>query len=294
MAEQRLHASSDAELEAALRALAPVVAWPSAGDPASGADLAAVVRTRIQAVPARAGAFPNAARPVWPRGLSWRPARRAVIAALIALLAVAAIAGAIGLGLPGLRITLEPIPATPPPSARPSSVTSGAPTPRALGASMRLGEAMDAHDATALDARAGFHVRWPADPAVGPPEAAFIDNQKGGQVTLLWPTRPGLPVTLEPGVGLLMSEFQGSVDTGFFEKAAGANTIVERVQVAGNDGFWLHGDPHIFFWQGPDGFVDDSRRWVGDVLLWSDGPITYRLETSLGRDEAVRIAETMP
>ena len=37
----------------------------------------------------------------------------------------------------------------------------------------------------------------------------------------------------------------------------------------------------------------ESRRWVGDVLLWADGPITYRLETSLGRDAAIAIAETL-
>lgn len=294
MAERHLHGSSDAELEAALRALAPAVAWPAAGDPSTGADLAAAVRARIQAMPARGQALPGAGWLPWWRGLSWRPARRAVIAALIALLAVAAVAGAIGLGLPGLRISLEPVSPTPTTSAQPSIAASNAPTPRSLGASMGLGEALDAHDAAVLDARAGFRVRWPADPAVGPPEAVFIDERKGGQVTLLWPTRAGFPATLQPGVGLLMTEFQGSVDDGFFNKVVGADTTVQRVQVGGRDGFWLHGDPHIFFWQGADGFVDDPRRWVGDVLLWSDGPITYRLETSLGRDDAIRLAESMP
>jgi hypothetical protein len=50
----------------------------------------------------------------------------------------------------------------------------------------------------------------------------------------------------------------------------------------------------VFFWTSADGFVDDPRRWVGDVLLWADGPITYRLETSLGLEEAIRIAESVP
>ena len=58
-------------------------------------------------------------------------------------------------------------------------------------------------------------------------------------------------------------------------------------------GYWLTGDLHFIFWKGPNGFVDDSRRWVGDVLLWADGDITYRLETSLGRDRAVDLAESM-
>jgi hypothetical protein len=33
---------------------------------------------------------------------------------------------------------------------------------------------------------------------------------------------------------------------------------------------------------------------VGDVLIWSDGELTYRLETSLGRDAAVELAATIP
>jgi hypothetical protein len=68
---------------------------------------------------------------------------------------------------------------------------------------------------------------------------------------------------------------------------------VERLPVGDGKGYWLTGDPHFIFWKGPDGFVDDSRRWVGDVLLWAEGDITYRLETSLGRDRAVGLAESM-
>jgi hypothetical protein len=69
--------------------------------------------------------------------------------------------------------------------------------------------------------------------------------------------------------------------------------VVAPVRVAGGQGYWLSGDELYLFWEGPEGFVDDARRWVGDVLLWTDGSITYRLETSLGREEAIRIAESM-
>jgi hypothetical protein len=65
------------------------------------------------------------------------------------------------------------------------------------------------------------------------------------------------------------------------------------VRVGDARGYWLSGEQHLFFWEGPEGFVDDARRWVGDVLVWADGPITYRLETSLGREAAIRIAESM-
>lgn len=293
MADRLLHQLPDGDLEAALRGLAPAIAWPAATLP-GGTDIAAAVRARVEMlpVPTRDGGTP-AARLAGPWRWSWRPTRRALVLALVALLAIVAIAGALGLGLPGLRIILGEAPPTPGFSATPSVAPSVSASPEALGASLQLGDAVDPADRVELDARAGFAVLLPSDPAIGPPETAYIDDNRGGQVTLLWPTRPGLPSTLQPDVGLLISQFQGTVGREFFAKATGSNTTLEPVQVDGRDGYWLTGDPHVFFWEGDDGFVDDPRRWVGDVLLWSDGTITYRLETSLGQDEAIAIAESM-
>jgi hypothetical protein len=295
MAERRLHQLPDVELEAVLRGLAPTLAWPTVDRLPGGPDIATTVRTRIETIPAlREDRGPAVRRARW-FGSSWRPARRALLLALVALLAVAAIAGAVGLGLPGLRLILGDAPPNSPPSiSAPTLSTGPSPSGGRLGGAMGLGASLDARDAAALDARAGFPVRLPADPRLGPPGAAFIEDAKGGAVTLLWTPTPDLPATLEPTVGLLLSEFRGSIDQGFFSKAIGNKTTLERLRVGGNAGYWLSGDPHIFFWEGPNGFVDDPRRWVGDVLLWSDGPITYRLETALGRDEAVRIAESLP
>jgi hypothetical protein len=296
MADRLLHQLPDGDLETALSGLVSVLAWPTA-TLSEGTDIAAAVRARIEAIP-----IPRTGGPTTRTGLpggwrwSWRPARRALVLALVALLAIVAIAGALGLGLPGLRIILGEAPPTlsPTTSIAPSAPSASASaTPEALGASLRLGEALDPSDPHALDDRAGFPVRLPTDAQIGPPEAAFIDKLKGGQVTLLWPTRPDLPATLQPDIGLLISEFRGTVGSEFFAKATGANTKVEPVQVDGRDGYWLTGDPHVFFWEGQGGFIDDPRRWVGDVLLWSDGAVTYRLETSLGRDEAIRIAESL-
>jgi hypothetical protein len=145
-----------------------------------------------------------------------------------------------------------------------------------------------------LDAEAGFAVRWPSDPAIGPPDTAYIDDRKRGQVTLVWASRPGLPDTLEPGVGLLMSSFRGQVDSGTIQKVVSGGATARLVVVNGDRGWWVSGDPHFFFYEGPGGVVTDERRWVGDVLLWSDGPITHRLETSLGQDAAIELAESTP
>lgn len=286
MAEPQLRDLPDPELERALRGLAASIAWPTASSPEAGEpDLAAVVRSRVEALPA-----PGNVRQAWWRGPS---AGRALILALLALLALAALAGAMGLGLPGLRLLLGEAPAGAPASLSPTAGPGG-PEPGSLGSSMQLGEPIGALDPAGLAARAGFAVTLPADPAIGAPVSAWIDDLRGGQVTLLWPVGPGRPATSEPGVGLLLSEFEGAVNEGFFSKAIDAGTVVERVRVGGQPGFWISGEPHVLFWDGPGGGVDDARRWVGDVLLWARGPVTFRLESALGRDEAIRIAESLP
>jgi hypothetical protein len=284
MTDLHLSQLTDDDLEDALRSLAGVIDWPAARPVPGRPDVAALVRARIEAGPEPASRW------------TWRPARRALVLALIALLALAAIAGAVGFGLPGLRLLFGSAPVSPPPSVEPSrsaapgSSAPGSSATDAPGASMGLGDRVELAD---LDARAGFHVRWPNDPSLGPPDAAYVDPFTGGQVTLVWAARPALPATLEPGVGMLLSQFRGQVEEGFFTKAIDGGTSVERLPVGDGKGYWLTGDPHFIFWKGPDGFVDDSRRWVGDVLLWADGDITYRLETSLRRDRAVGLAESM-
>jgi hypothetical protein len=253
--------------------------------PAPAPDFASRVTQRISSRPA--------ARPWW-RGQSLvfgRPVRRALLVAVALLLVLAAVAGAVGLGLPGLRIIFGiPPGASPPPSASPASAVPSA-SGTLPGDSLGLGQYVAFEQ---LDQAAGFHVLRPGDPAVGPPDAAYVDALRANQVSLVWTTRPGIPATLEPGVGLLFTQYDGRLDNGFVTKALGSGTTVEPVRVNGREGYWVSGEPHFFFYTARNGqFVDDSRRWVGDALLWSDGIYTYRLETSLGREAAIRIAESV-
>ena len=274
MADQPLHLRSDADLEAALRGFGESVAWPEAP-----ANLAAAVRARIEATPRTV----EPTRSRW----SWWPARRALVAAVLILLVLAALAGASALGLPGLRLILGPAPVSPPPSLVPSaSPAAGAP-----GSTLGLGKQVALDD---LDSLAGFDVTWPSDPSLGPPDAAYIDQTLGGQVALVWRSREGFPDTLEPGVGLIVTAFRGTAEGGFYSKAISAGTTVQSVEVGDDRGFWLSGAPHFLFYEGPAGDIHDPRRWVGDALIWTRGAITYRLETSLDRAEAIRLAEAMP
>ncbi len=285
MAESRqpLHAISDETLGGALRDLGSSLAFPSAGGEAGRPDVAATTRARIVALdirPSRAGSRR------W-FGLGLRPMRRGLVLALVALLVLAAIAGAIGLGLPGLRIIFGDIPSQRP-TASPTAPGSASASPTPLGSGLGLGAVLPLADA---EARAGFDLVLPPDPAIGPPDVAYV---VGRRVNLLWATRPGLPDTEVDGVGLLISEFEGRVDPGLYNKIIDSGSKLTRVTVDGSQGWWISGAPHFFYYIDPDGnAVEDSHRQVGDTLIWTTGDVTYRLESSLGMDAAISLAESL-
>jgi hypothetical protein len=282
----------DDELARSLRELAPAIAFPDAGPTERRpADLAALARRRIEALPVR--------RSIWQRLLGGgdagersrrprtRPMRRGLVLALAALLVLAAVAGAVGLGLPGLRIIFGDGP-TSPPTASATNGSIASPSIRPVGALLGLGTALPFDEVERL---AGIDLLLPTDPDLGPPDVTYLDR---GRAALVWTSRPGLPETNTPGVGLVLSEFRGRVDEGYFQKVLGSETRMTRVLVGPSDGFWLSGDPHFFMYIDPLGnHRNDDHRVVGDVLLWAVGDVTYRLETSLGMAEAIRMAESL-
>lgn len=282
----------DTGLEAALRGLAPAIAWPAA-TATDGPDLAVRVRVRLQE---RAALPPTTRRWPWsrPSGPAARRLPRAAVLALLALLALAAIAGAVGLGLPGLRLVLGEPPASAVPSPAPGTASPAVPSqsPGAPGSRLGLGRAVTLEEARALTGRP---LPLPTDPSLGPPDAVYVDATRNDQVALVWAADPDLPASLEPGIGLILMSFDGRVHPDFATKLIGSGTTLERVRVGDDPGFWISGEPHFFFYETSEGgFVEDSRRWVGDALVWSDGVTTYRLESGLGRDASIALAATVP
>lgn len=277
MAEPRgtVAAMDDLALEGALRDLSTAVAYPTAG--AAGSDIAARVRqTIVAAPPARRGGLLR-----WLRG---RPVRRSVVVAIAALLVLAAVAGAVGLGVPGIRIIFGG--PTPPPSVASPSGAGG--SPGTLGQTLGLGTRVPIEEAERL---AGLDLVLPTDPAIGPPAGAFVFANR---VALVWPERPGLRADPSTGIGLLISQFRGDVDRGYYTKTLDTDAQLTPVTVDGSPGYWISGPPHFFFYVDPSGrTVDDVHRVVGDTLIWSDGDVTYRLESQLGMEEAIRLAESL-
>jgi hypothetical protein len=283
------------ELEAGLRDLGHALAIPPSGADGAVLDPAARARARIVAGGDRR-------RRVWSW---WRPRaggrlRRATILAVIAVLVVAAIVGAIGLGLPGIRIVPGSIPsatlrATPSTIASPSPSLSPSPSPSVegsfggpLGSGLGLGDPIALGDAGRA---ADITVMLPSSTGLGSPASAWIMD---GRLTLVWPTGPALPSTREAGVGLILSEFRGSIDPGYFQKTLDAGTTIVPVEVNGVTGYWISGTPHVIVFIDAHGSpVFDSRRIVGDTLLWARGDRTYRLESGLDRAAAIALAATL-
>ena len=278
----------DDELGSELRSLAAWLDVPTLAVPAGAADPARRARLRIEAAGGRMG------RRWWLPGRgNARPVRRSLVLAIVALVVLAAIVGAIGFGVPGIRIIFSGASPAPSASLAPSATSTFAaaasPTPAGPpGSDLDLGFLTTPAEAPNLT---DFGLLRPTDPAVGVPDTIWY---REGRLTLIWTSRPGLPDTEAARIGLLLTEFRGSVDREFIGKMVGSGTTLTPVTVSGSTGYWIAGALHDFFYLDANGqVVNDGRRAVGDTLIWTRGTITFRLETSLGREAAIRIAETI-
>lgn len=161
------------------------------------------------------------------------------------------------------------------------------PSPRDLD----LGERVT-FEVAASEAR--FPVGVPA--VLGAPDAVYIDELPSGRIVwLAYEPRAGLPEAEETGIGLLLGEFVGRTEADFvLKKLPPEGVVVEEVSVGGNRAYWLSGPLHeLLFLDRLGEVIADRTRLAGNTLIWTEGDVTYRLESALGQDEAIRIAESL-
>jgi hypothetical protein len=92
------------------------------------------------------------------------------------------------------------------------------------------------------------------------------------------------------GRPVLLSEFRARSYT-MLKKSASLKTKVEPVSVNGERGLWLEGPPHTLTYFNTYGeFQERTVKITGNVLLWTHGPVTLRLEGRISKAEALRIA----
>ncbi len=89
---------------------------------------------------------------------------------------------------------------------------------------------------------------------------------------------------------MLLAEFQGD-QTGVTKKLAGPDTWVEPAPI-GSFGIWLEGGKHLLIWEARPGENRQIKpRLAGNVLIWTDGDRTFRLEGGLNKGQMLQLGQ---
>jgi hypothetical protein len=258
------------ELERMLAALPRELAFPPTPDIAGRIGGMLPVRLPAQ-LPARQPA-------PWRRRTTWYAIAAAVLLLIVVL--TAALPGprravADFFGLPGIRIEFSP---------RGEGDTGG---PKEIGSTLLFGER------TTLE---GAQATVPFPIVVhGEPDEVYLRHDEGvTAVSLIYRASDELPEIGGTGVGMLLMEFRTGADTPFLAKRAMGDSVFLITSVNGNEAYWVERGELIV--QPPDQIEPEASAFArrsGNVLIWRDGQTTYRMETTLDREEAIAIAESL-
>lgn len=92
---------------------------------------------------------------------------------------------------------------------------------------------------------------------------------------------------------VLLSEYHAQ-SYALLKKVVGNRAVVEPIRVDGEPGLWVEGPPHTLTYFSEDGsFRERTVKITGNVLLWTHGGVTLRLEGALPRAEALRLARRL-
>jgi hypothetical protein len=180
------------------------------------------------------------------------------------------------LGIPGVRIEAEP-------GRRPPGIAR---------AELDIGRRVSLEEAAAA---VPFEVLEPTLAGLGAPDSVFLDERfESGRVTLVYDAGARLPRAAETGVGLLLTEFEATLDEDLVKKLTFEGTVVEPVAIGDDRGYWLGGEPHVILYGRPGGDVlSDTVRLAGNTLVWQHDGLTLRLESALGKRQALRVARSV-
>jgi hypothetical protein len=204
---------------------------------------------------------------------SWAPVAwpRALVLGIAATVLITGVVVAAVLVIPGLRLTFTP-----------SLPTASVPS-NALATRLALG------DPVALDA---VDARVPA--ILGQPDEVY-SARSGEVITLVYASSDELPELAGTGIGLLVQQINGSLERERIEKLiVEVSASVTELEIDGSPGYWIEGPPHLIRYRGPSGQErSEMTRLVGDTLVWQRGDVLYRIESGLGLETTLRIAESI-
>jgi hypothetical protein len=271
MTDQHLESQrSEAELGGTVRQIALELAYPPTP------DIAATVRRKLTA-------HERPPERQWPtKALA---GALAVILLLLAIvLAVPQVRAAV---LEFLQIGAIRIVAPTATSSAPTAVPAAGPATASPASTSRLLDIAGETSLAEAAARVNFPITLPEyPPDLGPPDQVYLQELgdpgiDGSAVILVWrdPDRPD-----EARLSLY------EIDVPYYGIKQAPLEVLRETRVNGQLAFWVQG-PHRLQLQ-----AGGYQEWFfvpGNVLLWTDGTISYRLESGLSFEESVRIAESL-
>ena len=115
----------------------------------------------------------------------------------------------------------------------------------------------------------------------GEPDHIYIQNADGTMTILVW-LNPQNPETV-----LMSLHF---IPDGSWAITKVSPTLIEETTVDGVRAIWAVGPYPLRF---TNGDLDFTRIVDGNVLIWADDTLTYRLETNMSLEEALKVAESL-
>lgn len=133
-------------------------------------------------------------------------------------------------------------------------------------------------------------VRFTLSVPAGPlPDEAYVFVAAGGDGALLaWEASDRYPSLAGTPWGMVLIELR--TDEGVLVKDVAGFEDTQQVRVDGRAAFWIEA-PHQLHVITDNG--SETFRVDGNVLIWTRGDVTYRLETSLWLPEAIALAESV-
>jgi hypothetical protein len=173
-----------------------------------------------------------------------------------------------------------PVPNEGPPSTMiPLTATPGPTLPALIPILENLAGEMTLEEA---EQTVDFPILLPSyPPDLGRPDRIFVQDADGKMAILVWLDPQ------QPDRVLMSLHF---VPRGSWAIDKVEPTLIKETEVNGQRAIWAVGPYPLRLYNGD---LEFTRLIKGHVLVWQEGDITYRLETDLPLDGAIRVAESL-
>jgi hypothetical protein len=123
---------------------------------------------------------------------------------------------------------------------------------------------------------------------LGVPDQVYAGgSSRNGGVVLVYRARSGLPSMGDTGVGLVLTEVPGSVESAYLRGGTLPVAGVEEVSVGKARGYWVPAGRR------PPSLADRTGDLPGSALFWERGGLALRLGADLPKGEMIRIASSV-